>query len=242
MQAAQASNNVPARYDPVRLRRPTTPLTRRGCPLGLGVNLSVTTAEPATEMISVAAVAPAKVVATSPTVLHHSLRRLADGSRPPTPEGSLPACAGGDVATPIRPVTGRPLLAPSSFTRSPVGSSYDSLSLAGGLRAYHVASPKPRGLGPASTPVARHPRGRSSEPPNLATHLLVQACQHLWLVLCDDAGGGSPGLTVPRIPGPRPPWCWQSRLWLTPLPPSRGMRIRCPEGSAPPRCQGRTPR
>src|SRR5262249_19788960 len=35
-QAAQASNNVPAWYDPVRLRRPTTPLTGRGHPIGLG--------------------------------------------------------------------------------------------------------------------------------------------------------------------------------------------------------------
>ena len=113
MQAAQASNNVPARYDPVRLRRPTTPLTGHGCPIGLGVHLSVTTAEPATEMSSVAAVAPARVVTTPPTYLHHSLRRLADGSRPPTPEGSRPACAGGDVATPIRPITGRPSLPPS---------------------------------------------------------------------------------------------------------------------------------
>jgi hypothetical protein len=112
----------------------------------------------------------------------------------------------------------------------------------GGLRAYHVAPLKPRGLGPASTPVARHLRRGSSEPPDLATCLLAQASQHLWLVLCDDADGGSPGLTVPRTPGPRPPWCWQSRPRLALRPPSRGMRIRCAEGSAPPRCQERTPR
>ena len=45
----------------------------------------------------------------------------------------------------------------------------------GGLRAYHVAPLKPRGLGPASTPVARRLRRVSSEHPNLATYLLVQA-------------------------------------------------------------------
>src|SRR5262245_25016378 len=61
MQAAQASNNVPARYDPVRLRRPTTPLTGRGHPIGLG-DLSVTAAEPATEVTSVAAGAPARTL------------------------------------------------------------------------------------------------------------------------------------------------------------------------------------
>jgi len=211
-------------------------------PHSLGVNLSVTAAEPATEMTSVAAVAPAKVVATLPTVLHHSLRRLADGSRPPTPEGSLPPFGWGNVATPIRPVTGRRSLPPSSFTRSPIGSSYDSLSLSGGLRAYHVAPLRRRGLGRASTPVARHPRRLSSEHPDLATYLLVQACQHLWLAPCDDACGTSPGLALPRAAGPRPPWCWQSRLRLAPPPPPRGVRIRCTEGFAPPRCQGRTPR
>ena len=158
--------------------------------------------------------APAEVVATSPTVLLCLLRRLADGSRPPTPEGSGPAFAWSNLAigsTPIRPITGRRSLPPSSFTRSPIDSPCGSSSLAGGLRAYHVALLKPRGLGPASTPVARRLRGRSSEPPNLAMHLLVQAYQHLWLVLCDDAYSGSPGLTVPRTPGPRPPRCWQSR-------------------------------
>src|SRR5262245_37380886 len=94
-----------------------------------------------------------------------------------SPEGS----------TPIRPIPGRPSTGPCPPTRTPVGSSYDSLSLAGGLRAYHVALLKPRGLGPARTPVARRLRRVSSEHPDLATYLLVQAYQHLWLVLCDDA-------------------------------------------------------
>jgi hypothetical protein len=193
-------------------------------------------------MISVAEAAPARVVATPPTCLRCPLRRLAGGSRPPTPRGSLHPFGWGDVSTPIRPITGRHWLAPRSSTRSPIGSSYDSLSLAGGLRAYHVASLKPRGLGPASTPVARQLRRGSSEPPDLATYLLVQAWQHLWLVLCDDACSGSPELTLPRPPGPQPPWCWQSQLWLAPGLPSRRMRIRCAEGFTPPRCQERMPR
>ena len=109
-----------------------------------------------------------------------------------------------------------------------------------GLTTLHHGNP--RGLGPAYTPVAHHLRRVSSEHPDLATNLLVQAYQHLWLVLCDDACGGSPGLTVPRPPGPQPHWCWQSRPWLTPWPPSGRMRVRYAEDSAPPRCQGRTPR
>src|SRR5262249_13195273 len=63
--------------------------------IGLEDNLPVTTAEPATEMISVAAVAPARALTALPTLLHHCLRRLADGSRAPTPEGSLLAFAWG---------------------------------------------------------------------------------------------------------------------------------------------------
>jgi len=68
------------------------------------------------------------------------LCRLAVGSRPPTPEGSQLAFARGDLATPIRPVTDRLSLPPSSFTRRPIGSPCGGPTLAGGRRAYHVAS------------------------------------------------------------------------------------------------------
>src|SRR5262249_15244890 len=85
----------------------------RGGPIGLGVHLYVTTAEPATELFTVAAAAPARIVTIPPTYLRRCPRRLADGSRTPTPEGSQPACAGGPVATPIRSITGRPSLPPS---------------------------------------------------------------------------------------------------------------------------------
>src|SRR5438445_8326067 len=43
-------------------------------------------------------------------------------------------------STPIRPITGRRWLAPSSFTRRPIGWPCGSLSLAGGRRAYHVST------------------------------------------------------------------------------------------------------
>jgi hypothetical protein len=66
--------------------------------------------------------------------------RLAVGSHPPTPGGSQLAFARGDLATPIRPITGRPSLPPPSFTRRPVGSPRGGPTLAGGRRAYHVAS------------------------------------------------------------------------------------------------------
>src|SRR5438132_9015238 len=91
---------------------------------------------------------------------------------------------------PIRSVTDRPSLAPSSSTRRPFGLPCDLLSWAvagpGRRRAYHVPSLYLCGLGRASPPVVRHLRRRSSEPPDLTTYLLVQAIQHLALGLCDD--------------------------------------------------------
>jgi hypothetical protein len=52
----------------------------------------------------------------------------------------------------------------------------------GGIRAYHVPHVYPDGLGPASSPVARHLRQAIKKHLRLTTYLLVQACQHLWLV------------------------------------------------------------
>jgi hypothetical protein len=178
-------------------------------------------------MISVAEAAPATAVTTVLTYLRRSLRQFANGSRPPTPEGSRPAFAWGDVATPVRSIIDRPSLTPSSSTRSPIGSPCGALSLAGGLRAYHVPPMYQSGLGRVSTPVARQLRRRSSETPDLATCLLAQAYQQLALVLCDDASNASPGLTLPLDPGSRPPCCWQSQLRLAPGLPSMRRRLRC---------------
>src|SRR5262249_50456776 len=101
--------------------------------MGRGAHLHVTTAEPATKGRTVVAAAPATVVTTAPTLLLGCLRRLADASRAPTPAGSRPGVPGGPVATPIRPLTGRPSLPPASCTRSPSGSPCGSLSRTGGL-------------------------------------------------------------------------------------------------------------
>jgi len=94
---------------------------------------------------------------------------------------------------------------PDPIPATPSAALASRLPLWGGLRAYHVALKRPRGLGPASTPVARRLRRVSSEHPVLATYLLVQAIQHLGLVLDDGACSSSLTLTLPRTPGPRPP-------------------------------------
>ena len=137
------------------------------------------------------------------------------------------------TAAPIRSITERPSLSPSSFSRRLIGFSCESLSLAGRRRAYHVPPLLPCGLGRVFPPVAHRLRWRSSEPPDLATYLLVQACQHLALVLCDDGYDASPELTLPHDPGSRPPRCWQSQLDLTGELPSWRMRLRCSESFAP---------
>src|SRR5262249_11198525 len=86
-------------------------------------------------------------------------------------------------STPIRPVTGRRWLAPSSFTRSPIGGPSGLLSLAGGRRAYHVPLTYPGGrrsqLFAGGSPSAPD----DSERPDLTTCRLAQAYQHLAPVL-----------------------------------------------------------
>ena len=72
---------------------------------------------------------------------------------------------------PLCSITEQPLLVPSSFTRSSIGSPCGSLSPLGELRAYHVPSLYPHGLGLASTPGARPLRPVTLEHRFLAPHL-----------------------------------------------------------------------
>jgi hypothetical protein len=238
MHTAQASNNAPAGYDRARLRRPTTPLTERGRPIGLGVNLDITTAGPATE------------IRRGP---HHGRCRPRQICFAPR-AGWLSVHVRrhpGEVSSLSRGVMSQPLSGPlpagHRFLPRPLPAAPSAGLTAGlpareddGLTTLHRRNP--RGLGPASTPVAHHLRRMSLKHPVLATHRLVQAYQHLWLVVINDASGGSPGLAIPRAPGPRPPRCWQSRPRLALWSPSLRMRIRCPEGFTPRRCRRRMPR
>ena len=132
---AQALNNAPAWHDRARFHRPTTPLTERGRPIGLGVNLDGTSTEPTTE---------------DRRGPHHGRcrpRHICFASRVgwlsvPIRQhpGEFSSLSRGDLATPIRPITGWHSLPPPSFTRRPVGSPCGWPTLAGGRRAYHVAS------------------------------------------------------------------------------------------------------
>jgi len=53
------------------------------------------------------------------------------------------------------------------------------------LRAYPVPHGFPNGSGSSISPAAAHPRGAIGKSPCLSAHLLVQACQHLWLGYSD---------------------------------------------------------
>jgi len=86
---------------------------------------------------------------TPPTFLRCCLGRLFLVLRPPTPEEVSPVSRQGDVAsrgssTPIRPITGRPSLAPRSLTRRPIGLPYGLLSLGedDGLTTFRKRNPR----------------------------------------------------------------------------------------------------
>jgi hypothetical protein len=70
--------------------------------------------------------------------LHCLLLRLVEFSRAARPEGSLLPCGWGDVTTPIRPITGRPSLAPSSLARLGIGRPCGFPTPKGPRRVYHV--------------------------------------------------------------------------------------------------------
>lgn len=95
------------------------------------------------------------------------------------------------AATPIRFITKRPSLLPSSSTLTSISSPCGLLSRtaifqSGEVWAYLVSCEYQNGLGLAYPPVALHLRQVKLQHLHLATRLLAQACQHLWLVNIDD--------------------------------------------------------
>ena len=61
------------------------------------------------------------------------------------------------------------------------------LSFVGEVRAYHVPHEYQSGRGLVIAPEVQHLRAERSILRYLTTYLLVQACQHLWLVIRNDA-------------------------------------------------------
>jgi hypothetical protein len=218
-----------------------TSLTGRGRLIGLEDNLGVTTAEPATEVISVAGAAPARVIATP--------RHICDAP-----------CAGWltvharrhqrEVCPLSRGVMSQPLSAPLQV----------------GIRFL----PPPLPATPSAHLATRFPKGRATGLPRcVAETAWVRSRPYAGgsTSAPDEFEASGPGhlpfwskpvstfglflvTTLQRFTwvdhttpaGPQPPWCWQSQHRLALLLPPRRMRVRCAEGFAPPRCQERTPR
>ncbi len=111
---------------------------------------------------------------TSHRHLQHPLYRFLRCFRDETPDGSQPTFVEDKIVLICR-ITQQPSLAPSSFTRHPIGLPYGSLSLPGERRAYHVPPLYPHGLGLASTPGVLHLRPVTLDHRFLTPYLLVQA-------------------------------------------------------------------
>src|SRR3954447_7533369 len=165
MHPAQASNNASAGSDRVRLRRPTTSLTRRGRPIGLGVDLDGTTAGPATigGGRTYGRCRPRQICFASRTgwlsvPVHRHPREVRPLSR-----GVMSQPLSDPLQAGLR-FFPRPLpAAPSAHLTAGLPSREDD-----GLSTLHRKNP--RGLGPALTPVARHLRRMSLQHPDLATY------------------------------------------------------------------------
>jgi hypothetical protein len=125
-------------------------------------------------MTSVAAVAPAKVIATLPTSLHHSLRRLADGPRPRGPQR--------EVCPLSRAVMLQPLSAPLQngirFLPGPIPAALSAC-----LAAHFPSTPLAYGAGRTTG------LPRSADVPE-------------WVRSCLDAGGSTSAPEEFEAPGP----------------------------------------
>ena len=125
--------------------------------------------------------------------LQHLLYRFLRGSRAETPQGSLPACASGDVAstpgaTRILPMTRRPSLFPTPLPAPPLVGLMAFLPFKKeryGLTTFHKVDKD--GLGALSPPGALCVHDRIlSRPCTRSSAFLAQASQHLGLVAHHD--------------------------------------------------------
>jgi hypothetical protein len=140
---AQASDNAPAWHDRARFHRPTTPLTERGRPVGLGVNLGGTSTGPAT--------------GNRRGPHHERCRPHQICFAPRAGWLSVPIRRHpGEVSSLSRGVISQPLSDPLRASlrflprplRPPRRLALWLASLAGGRRAYHVASREPSWVRP----------------------------------------------------------------------------------------------
>jgi len=148
-----------------------------------------------------------------------------------------PLARQGDVATPIRPITERHSLSPSSFTRCPVGSLCRSLSLDPlGLRGREDNRLTTFRRCPRVDRTHLYAGGSTSAPeefgaPGPGTWPLTfwsKRFSSLRLFCVTTPTMLYLGWPYHSILVPNHHCCWQSQLRLTPWLPSQGRRLRCP--------------
>src|SRR5215831_12577465 len=110
-------------------------------------------------------------------------------------------------STLIHSITEWPSLLPSSPSRTSIGLPYGLLSLTGDVRGCHVPSQSHTdGLGALCPPVAWDAHDKEARSPcTRYSALLAQACQHLWLVFCDDVYRAFTWVRPTIHPSPSPP-------------------------------------
>ena len=149
-----------------------------------------------------------------------------------SPEGS----------TPIRPITGRPSLLPSSSTRRPIGDPLAAgLPREGGRRAYHV----PRMyhgwfrlclFAGGSTATA----GEGEYPCTWPRTFWFKPLSAFGLLVLTTFIGSSPELAMPSTLAPDRLGAGSRRVPSREARPPGRVRLRCPKSFAPPDCSGRT--
>ena len=139
--------------------------------------------------------------------LHHLLYRFFRDSRAETPQGSLPACASGDVATRIRSITDRHSLFPTPLPAPPLGSLTAFLPAKQeryGLTTFRKVDTN--GVGALCSPGALAVHDRvMARPGTRSSALLAQAWQHLWLASCYDVYREFTSVHHTIQPAPSPP-------------------------------------
>jgi hypothetical protein len=139
--------------------------------------------------------------------LQHLLYRFLHGSRAETPQGSQPAFALGQVATRIRPITGRPSLFPTPLPAPP---SVDLMTSLPSQKERYGLTTFPKvdtdGVGALCSPVALGVHDRvMARPCTRSSALLAQAWQHLWLASCYDVYREFTSVHHTIHPAPSPP-------------------------------------
>ena len=145
-------------------------------------------------------------------------------------------------ATPIRLITRRLSLFPSSFARTPIGSPHGSLSHSGEIRVYHVPQLRPDGLGLAYTPVARASAVADFGASTLATYLFGSSLSAGLACRISRRLRRFTFVDHTVNPSTRPLSGWQSQLPLAIWLPISRLRLHCPESFTPRRCRRRMSR